>query len=191
MTPKKFRIMKKATRQVRPLKWKSDEDGTHGPFETRPHWVGKSVFYYLRIKTKTKTEIIKSNQIKSNVICAPRLLKRTIRTDPYLLITSPVSPHDLSERKGRFRYIDIFIGAINAYHDRWFNFLILFIYFFETRLVESESGDSYCGWWATSRDVTFFTELSFDKFKNYEWALGYHNAFPLFYFSLSFNFLPV
>lgn len=90
-------------------------------WDPRPIWdastlSGQKCFYYLRIKTKTKTEIIKSNRTRF----VPRAYsKRTIRTDPYLLITSPVSPHDLSERKGRFRYIDIFIGAIHAYHDRW------------------------------------------------------------------------
>lgn len=98
-------------------------------WDPRPIWdastlSGQKCFYYLRIKTKTKTEIIKSNRTRF----VPRAYsKRTIRTDPYLLITSPLSPHYfLSERKGRFRYIDIFIGAINAYHDRWFNFLIFF-----------------------------------------------------------------
>lgn len=117
MTPKKFRIMKKATRQVRPLKWKSDEDGTHGPFETRPHWVGKSVFIIYELKLKRKRR--SSNQIERDLCPAPTQKGQSV---PIRISLSPLQspPHYfLSERKGRFRYIDIFIGAIDAYHDRW------------------------------------------------------------------------
>lgn len=82
MTPKKIKNKKQkgdptsACVIVHVLKWKSDKEGAHCPFDTGPHWMDKSALF-------TNYNNKNGNQIKSNVICAASpTFKSTTRTDP-------------------------------------------------------------------------------------------------------------